>query len=111
MKTEKIKVVIVPPHREPYKRTIGLKTETLRRIVRGGIETTCDDGLEDMLIVCNNENKMSGLEFNRIIKQDAFEDYIFSTFFVCGMGKEDYCSLTDEQAERAIKRFSLKKKA
>lgn len=109
MKTEKITVVIVPPFVEPYKRTIRPKLETLQRIVRGGIETTCDDGLPDMLIVCNNENKLSNLRFNCRIKQGAYEDYIFGTFFVCGMGEDAFCSLTDEQAERAIKRFSRKK--
>lgn len=111
MKTEKITVVIVPPFTEPYKRIIRLKLETLQRIVRGGIETTYDDGIPDMLIVCNNENKFSDLKFNRTVKQVDFTDYIFGTFFVCGMGKDDYCSLTDEQAERAIKRFSRQKKA
>jgi hypothetical protein len=111
MKAEKITVVIVPPFMEPYKRIIRLKLENLQKIVEGGIETTCDDGLHDMLIVCNNENKLSNLKFNRTIKQGAYEDYIFGTFFVCGMGTDDFCSLTDEQAERAIKRFSRKKKA
>ncbi len=110
MKAEKITVVIVPPFMEPYKRTIRLKLENLRRIVRGGIETTCDDGIPDMLIVCNNENKLNDLKFNRTVKQGDFTDYIFGTFFVCGMGKDDFCSLTDEQAERAIKRFALQKK-
>lgn len=111
MKTEKIKVVIVPPFTKPYKRIIRLKLENLQHIVEGGIETTCDDGLPDMLIVCNNENKLNGLKFNRIIKQGEYMDYIFGTFLVCGMGKDDFCSLTDEQAERAIRRFSIDKKA
>ena len=111
MKTEKITVVIVPPFMEPYKSEVDLNLKSLQKLVEGGIETTCDDGLHDMLIVCNNENKMSGLKFNRIIKQGEDTDYIFGTFFVCGMGTDDFCSLTDEQAERAIKRFSLKKKA
>ncbi|MBQ9913075.1 MAG: DUF3846 domain-containing protein [Clostridia bacterium] len=111
MKTEKITVVIVPPFTEPYKRIIRLKLENLRHIVEGGIETTYDDGLPDMIIVCNNENKLNGLKFNRIIKQGEDTDYIFGTFFVCGMGTDDFCSLTDEQAERAIKRFSRQKKA
>ncbi len=69
-----------------------------------------ENATEDMLIVCNNENKLNNLRFNRTIKQGDFEDYIFGTFFVCGMGTEDYCSLTDEQVERAIKRFALQKK-
>ena len=110
-KTDKITVVIVPPFMKPYKRNVKLKLESLQKIVEGGIETTCDDGIPDMLIVCNNENKLSNLRFNCRIKQGAYEDYIFGTFLVCGMGKDDFCSLTDEQAERAIKRFSVQKKA
>ena len=110
-KTDKITVVIVPPFVEPYKREVKLKLENLQKIVKGGIETTYDDKLEDMLIVCNNENKLSNLKFNRILRQGEYRDYIFGTFFVCGMGRDDFCSLTDEQAERAIKRFSVQKKA
>lgn len=109
-KTNKITVVIVPPFKKPYKRAIKLTRDNLHKIVEGGTETTCDDGIPDMLIVCNNENKLNGLKFNRTIKQGKYSDYIFGTFFVCGMGKDDYCSLTDEQAERAIKRFALQKK-
>ncbi len=109
-KTNKITVVIVPPLKKPYTSKVKLTRESLRKIVGGATETTCDDGLKDMLIVCNNENMLSNLRFNRTIKQGGFEDYIFGTFFVCGMGTEDYCSLTDEQAERAIKRFALQKK-
>ncbi len=111
MKAEKITVVIVSPFKKPYKRAIKLTLESMHKIVEGGIETTYDDGLPDMLIVCNNEKKFSDLKFNRTIKHEDFTDYIFGTFLVCGMGKDDYCSLTDEQAERAIERFSLKKKA
>ena len=110
-KTDKITVVIVPPFMKPYKRNVKLNLESLQKIVEGGIETTCDDGLHDMLIVCNNENKLSNLKFNRTIRQGEYRDYIFGTFFVCGMGTDDFCSLTDEQAERAIKRFSVQKKA
>lgn len=110
-KTNKITVVIVPPFMKPYKRNVKLKLESLQKIVEGGIETTCDDGIPDMLIVCNNENKLADLKFNRIIRQGEYRDYIFGTFFVCGMGKDDFCSLTDEQAERAMKRFSVQKKA
>lgn len=110
-KLEKIKVVIVPPLIEPYIREIKLTLNNLQKIVEGGIETTCDDRLPGLVIVCNNENKINGLKFNRSIRQGEYRDYIFGTFFVCGMGKDDFCSLTDEEAVRVIKRFSLKKKA
>ena len=34
-----------------------------------------------------------------------YEDVVFGTFFLCGDGGEDFCSLTDEQVKRYIERF------
>lgn len=102
-------VVIVEPCKEPYKKTIEHKLEAFQEIVEGHIETTCDDGLEDMLIVCNDEGEVNRLKINRSTRVGDYADYIMGTFFICGMGEDDFCSLTDEQAQRAIQRFALKK--
>ncbi len=106
---KELTVVIVEPGKEPYVRNIEHKLEAFQKIVEGHIETICDDGLEDMLIICNDEGKINHLRINRITQIGEYVDYIMGTFFVCSMGEYDFCSLTDEQAQRAIKRFSLKK--
>lgn len=108
-KNKSISVVIVPPQKEPFIKTVRYTLESLQKIVGGNIEPAYDDRLPGLLILCNDEGKLNSLRFNRTIRQGDFGDYIFGTFFVCAMDGEDFCSLRQEEAEKVIKRFSLRK--
>ncbi len=58
----KIKVFIKYPHRAPYSARIANKLESLQKIVGGYIETvTLDKG---MVIICNEEGRLNGLQRN-----------------------------------------------
>lgn len=52
--------------------------------------------------VCNEEGKNLGLPFNRPLfdENDLPYDIICGTFFVAGLGVEDFVSLTEEQIRR-----------
>ena len=76
-----------------------LKAE--QEIVGGLID--CVYPWPDMVtLVCNDEGKLNGLPLNR-----ALEDYdvIAGTFFICGISGEDFCSLTDRQADYYVRKF------
>lgn len=60
---------------------------------------------EKVGIVCNDEGILMGLPFNRSM-EDGYGG-IFGTFFVCGLGEEDFCSLTPEQMERYKEKFYM----
>ena len=53
-------------------------------------------------VVCNEEGKNLGLPFNRPLfdENDLPYDIICGTFFVAGLGVEDFVSLTEEQIRR-----------
>lgn len=53
-------------------------------------------------MVCNEEGKNLGLPFNRPLfdENDLPYDIICGTFFVAGLGVEDFVSLTEEQIRR-----------
>ena len=53
-------------------------------------------------VVCNEEGKNLGLPFNRpLFDENGLPyDIICGTFFVAGLGVEDFVSLTEEQIHR-----------
>lgn len=62
---------------------------------------------EKVALVCNDEGKLIGLPLNRCVEN---YNIIAGSFFICGIGEEDFCSLTDEQAERYLQKFRLPQK-
>jgi Domain of unknown function (DUF3846) len=107
--SENIQIVIVEPMKKPYKKMIPNQLEEFQRIVGGWIEIVTIGRTETggaMAITLNEEGKIIGLPFNRRIISHG-SDMLVGTFFVTAYNKQgDNISLTDEQAEKMIKRFS-----
>ena len=57
---------------------------------------------ELVAVVCNADGKALGLPMNRpLLDKDYLPyDIIRGTFFIAGLGQEDFISLTDEQIQR-----------
>lgn len=70
--------------------------------VGGGLITCAYPWEEAVCIVANDEGLINGMPFNRYV-----ENYqvIAGPFFVCGFTEDDFCSLTDDQAERYCAMF------
>ena len=58
---------------------------------------------EQVAIVCNEEVLLHGLEFNRSVPGGY--GGVVGTFFICGLGEEDFYSLTPEQMEKYRKEY------
>ena len=97
---EKIKVVIVEPGKEAEIREIDATLETYQAMVGGYIE--CIYPFDDPVgLVCNEEGKNNCLPPNRcLLHKGKPYDVIAGTFFVVGLGEEDFISLTDDLAEK-----------
>ena len=94
-------VIIVEPEKMARKAVIDGNLESLQKVVGGHIEAIYP--YEDpVAIVCNEEGKLNGLPLNR-----RLEDYdiIAGTFLVCGLGEEDFASLSPELADKYLKKF------
>ena len=95
-------VLIVEPEKAPRMASIIGDLNSLQQVVGGYIEAVYpyDD---PVAIVCHEEGKLIGLPLNR-----KLEDYdiIAGTFIVCGLGEEDFDSLSPELAEKYREKFA-----
>lgn len=94
-------VLVVEPGMAPYEKEInGLKE---MQATVGGLITVIYPYEEQVAIVSNDESILEGMPFNRSV--EGGYGGIFGTFFVCGLGEDDFCSLPPEQMERFKKKF------
>ncbi len=101
MSADKMRVVICEPGMLARAAEIGTSLEDLQESVGGMIQAVYP--FEDQAaIICNEEGKIIGLPLNRAMRDTDGEiiDIIAGTFFICGLGEEDFCSLSDEQIEK-----------
>lgn len=101
-------VLVVEPGYLPYEKEIPDTLDSdehlraLQEIVGGLIEPIYPYH-EEVAIVCNEEGLINGLPFNRSVPGGY--GGVFGTFFICGLGEEDFCSLPPELMERFKKEF------
>lgn len=94
-------VVIVKPGYAPYEAEINGLDE-MQKVVGGTIQAIYP--FEDnAAVVCNDDGLLLDLPFNRSVPGGY--GGVFGTFFVCGLGEDDFCSLTPEQAKTYKKEF------
>ena len=94
-------VLVVQPRFAPYEKSIiGLDE---MQATAGGLIQAIYPYEEQVAIVCNEEGLLHGLEFNRSVPGGY--GGVVGTFFICGLGEEDFCSLTPEQMEKYRKEY------
>ena len=104
---DKINVLIVEPHKEPYMKEIGTDLDSLQAEVDGLIQVIYP--YEDLVgIVCNEEGKINGMELNRAIYSEDNDiiDIIAGKFMVVGLDEDRFGSLTPEQQEKFADMFA-----
>lgn len=101
MTNEKIRVLLVEPLEKPRLVTIEHTLENLQGLVGGTIQAVYP--WEDpVALICNDEGKLMGLLPNRLLED---YDLVCGTFFICGLGRENFTDLSDELAEKYTKKF------
>lgn len=95
-----MKVLVVEPQKPCRVQEIDSLAD-MQRIVGGDIEAVYPFQ-ELVAVVCNADGKALGLPMNRpLLDKDYLPyDIIRGTFFITGLGQEDFISLTDEQIQR-----------
>ena len=101
--SNKIRVIIVEPNKEPYTAKIKNTLEEKQTIVGGllyfyDIEHNVD-------LIWNEESKDLNLDFNRVITNDI----VCGTFIIVGQKNGYSISLRRKQIQKYKKEFSLKK--
>lgn len=103
---EKLTVVKVEPQKMPVVVTIGSSLDELQKAVGGNIEVVYP--YEDYVgLLMNEDGKLLGMELNRALKDEYGQiyDIIAGTFYVVGLGEDDFCSLTDQQIETYLSKY------
>ena len=95
-------VLIVEPEKAPRMAAISGDLESLQKVVGGHIEAVYPYN-DPVALVCNEEGKLIGLPLNRKIED---HDIIAGTFMICGLGEDDFCSLSPELAEKYKQKFA-----
>lgn len=96
-----MQVVYVEPHRKPFVSEIEHTLAAEQKAVGGLIELVYNE--DGTAIICNEEGKLIGLDGNRRIGDGS--SIIAGSFFVVGLTEDDFCSLTDEEAQKYMERF------
>lgn len=94
-------VLVVEPGQEPYEKEINGLPQMQETV--GGLIQAIYPYEESVAIVCNEEGLLLNLQFNRSV--EGGYGGVFGTFFVCGLGDEDFTSLTAEQMQRYKQKF------
>lgn len=101
-----MKVLAVMPAKKPMQMELGGSLGSMQAFVGGTIQAIYP--YEDpVAIVCNEEGKLLGLEYNRALRDvnGTVYDILCGPFFVCGLGKDDFVSLPEELMEKYYRHF------
>ena len=99
-------VLAVVPGKKPVKMELEGTLRSMQTFVGGSIQAVYP--FDDLVaIVCNEEGKLLGLEYNRALYDESGEvyDILCGPFFICGLGAEDFTSLSDALADKYCKYF------
>ena len=103
---EEIRVLLVEPGEKPRLVTVPHTLENLQALVGGYIEAVYPWN-DPVAVVCDEDGIANGKEPNRLLTDESGNPYdiLKGTFFICGVDRDDFCSIDYELAEKYKKRF------
>ena len=99
-------VLAVLPGKAPERMELNGSLESMQEFVGGTIQAVYPF-LDPVAIVCNDDGKLMGLEHNRALRDDSgnIYDILCGPFFICGLGAEDFTSLSEALIEKYTRLF------
>jgi len=103
-----MRVLVVEPERKPYVKEIAGDLESLQKEVDGYIEAVYPWD-EPCAIVCDDEAKLTGKPFNRVLRDEDgnIYDVIAGTFLIVGLSEDNFTSLSDEYVKLFSEKFAV----
>ena len=98
-----MKVLIVKPHEHPFTGELP-DLEAMQECVGGAIQAIYPWPEVRAALVCDEEGPMHGADWNRYICEGVA---IKGTFFICGLGEDDFTDLPDGLADRFKSEFNV----
>lgn len=108
MEHEKITVLVIEPLKKPYVKEIDAGLRSLQQEVGGYIQAVYP-WEEPCAIVCDDEAKLKGSEFNRALRDEDghIYDIVAGTFLIVGLNKDNFASLTEEHIQQFSELFAV----
>ena len=99
-------VLAVLPGKAPEQMELDGSLESMQRFVGGTIQAVYPFS-DPVAVVCNDEGKLMGLEYNRALRDEDgnIYDILCGPFFICGLGDEDFASLSEELIQKYTRLF------
>jgi len=96
-----MRILLIEPGRYAREAEIGDSLRDMQKAVGGRIDAIYPYD-EPVALVCNDEGKIDGLPLNRALCDENGETYdiIAGTFFICGLGAENFDSLSPQYMEK-----------
>ena len=101
-----MRVLMVEPGKVPYAKEIEPGLKSLQEQVGGEIQQVYP--YDDLVaLICNDEGKLAGLEFNRVLRDEdgKIYDIVAGPFMVAGLGQNCLTSLSDELIDKYKNQF------
>ena len=96
-------ILIVEPGKHPREAEIDGSLESMQKTVGGYIQTIYPFE-DEVAVICDDEAKLkSDTQWNRLLPEIG--DVIKGTFFIAGLGDEDFTDLSAELTEKFKERF------
>lgn len=98
-----MKILIVEPGNHPRETDIDGSLESLQKTVGGYIQAIYPFE-DEVAVICDDEAKLKAdTQWNRMLLETG--DVIKGTFFIAGLGREDFTDLSSELTEKYKQRF------
>ena len=103
LKGKAMHILIVEPGKHPREAEIDGSLESMQKTVGGYIQTIYPFE-DEVAVICDDEAKLkSDTQWNRLLPEIG--DVIKGTFFIAGLGDEDFTDLSAELTEKFKERF------
>ena len=102
----RMNVLYIEPGEKPHVKTIGTDLASMQQAVGGYIQAVYP--YEDpVVLICNEEAKLNGMELNRALRDEDghIYDIVAGSFFIAGLGAEDFTSLPDSLCRKYSELF------
>ena len=98
-----MKILIIEPGKHPRKTEIDSSLESMQKTVGGYLQAIYPFE-DEVALVCDDESKLkSDTQWNRMLPETG--DIIKGTFFIAGLGAEDFTDLSAELMKKYRQRF------
>lgn len=104
-----MKVLSILPGKKPEAIDLDGSLKSMQDFV-GGLIQALYPFADPVALVCNDEGKLLGMEYNRALRDSqsgALYDLIAGPFFICGIREGEFTALSEELVEKYMALYAV----